>query len=155
MILATRIWFKVILTAFILASCNPVKKALRKKAEIDAAIAQWVLDNPMPIDSVYITGDEVIVYRDTTIKETVYDTLRKEEIIRLTKFIDRHITRTDTIVKTVVNDVLVRDMLNVNNKMQGQIDSLEKDRKGLIQALTILGGLFLILLLVMAYNLFK
>ena len=155
MILATRIWFKVILTAFILASCNPVKKALRKKAEIDAAIAQWVLDNPMPIDSVYITGDEVIVYRDTTIKETVYDTLRQKEIVRLTKFIDRHITRTDTIVKTVVNDVLVRDMLNVNNKMQGQIDSLEKDRKGLIQALTILGGLFLILLLVMAYNLFK
>lgn len=155
MILATRIWFKVILTAFILASCNPVKKALRKKAEIDAAIAQWVLDNPLPIDSVYITGDEVIVYRDTTIKETVYDTLRQKEIIRLTKFIDRHITRTDTIVKTVVNDVLVRDMLNVNNKMQGQIDSLEKDRKGLIQAITILGGLFLILLLVMAYNLFK
>jgi len=154
-ILATRIWFKVILTAFILASCNPVKKALRKKAEIDAAIAQWVLDNPMPIDSVYITGDEVIIYRDTTIKETVYDTLRQKEIIRLTKFIDRHITRTDTIVKTVVNDVLVRDMLNVNNKMQGQIDSLEKDRKGLIQAITILGGLFLILLLVMAYNLFK
>ena len=155
MILATRIWFKVILTAFILASCNPVKKALRKKAEIDAAIAQWVLDNPMPIDSVYITGDEVIVYRDTTIKETVYDTLRQKEIVRLTKFIDRHITRTDTIVKTVVNDVLIRDMLNVNNKMQGQIDSLQKDRKGLIQALTILGGLFLILLLVMAYNLFK
>lgn len=155
MILATRIWFKVILTAFILASCNPVKKALRKKAEIDAAIAQWVLDNPLPIDSVYITGDEVIIYRDTTIKETVYDTLRQEEIVRLTKFIDRHITRTDTIVKTVVNDVLVRDMLNVNNKMQGQIDSLQKDRKGLIQALTILGGLFLILLLVMAYNLFK
>lgn len=155
MILATRIWFKVILTAFILASCNPVKKALRKKAEIDAAISQWVLDNPLPIDSVYITGDEVIVYRDTTIKETVYDTLRQKEIIRLTKFIDRHITRTDTIVKTVVNDVLVRDMLNVNNKMQGQIDSLEKDRKGLIQAITILGGLFLILLLVMAYNLFK
>lgn len=155
MILATRIWFKVILTAFILASCNPVKKALRKKAEIDAAIAQWVLDNPMPIDSVYITGDEVIIYRDTTIKETVYDTLRQKEIIRLTKFIDRHITRTDTIVKTVVNDVLVRDMLNVNNKMQGQIDSLQKDRKGLIQALTILGGLFLILLIVMAYNLFK
>lgn len=155
MILATRIWFKVILTAFILASCNPVKKALRKKAEIDAAIAQWVLDNPLPIDSVYITGDEVIIYRDTTIKETVYDTLRQEEIIRLTKFIDRHITRTDTIVKTVVNDVLVRDMLNVNNKMQGQIDSLEKDRKGLIQALTILGGLFLILLLVIAYKAFK
>lgn len=155
MILATRIWFKVILTAFILASCNPVKKALRKKAEIDAAIAQWVLDNPLPIDSVYITGDEVIVYRDTTIKETVYDTLRQEEIVRLTKFIDRHITRTDTIVKTVVNDVLVRDMLNVNNKMQGQIDSLEKDRKVLIQALTMLGGLFLILLLVMAYNIFK
>ena len=155
MILATRIWFKVILTAFILASCNPVKKALHKKAEIDAAIAQWVLDNPLPIDSVYITGDEVIIYRDTTIKETVYDTLRQEEIVRLTKFIDRHITRTDTIVKTVVNDVLIRDMLNVNNKMQGQIDSLVKDRKGLIQALTILGGLFLILLLVMAYNLFK
>lgn len=155
MILATRTWFNVIVVAFVLASCNPVKKALRKKAEIDAAIAQWVLDNPLPIDSVYITGDEVIIYRDTTIKETSYDTLREKEIVRLTKFVDRHITRTDTIVKTVVNDVLVRDMLNVNNKMQGDIDRLQNDRKGLIQALSILGGLFLILLLVMAYKAFK
>ena len=155
MILATRIWFNILLAAFILASCNPVKKALQKKAEIDAAIAQWVLDNPMPIDSVYITGDEVIIYRDTTIKEIVFDTLKQKEVIRLTKFIDRHITRTDTIVKTVVNDILVRDMLNVNNKMQGQIDSLHKDRKGLIERLSILGGLFIILLIVIAYKAFK
>ena len=109
----------------------------------------------MPIDSVYLTGDEVIIYRDTTITEVVHDTLRQTDIIRQTKFVDRQVTRTDTIVKTVVNDALIRDMLNVNNNMQGDIDRLHKDRKGLIQALSILGGLFLILLLVIAYKAFK
>lgn len=155
MILEAKTWFKVLLLSFALTSCDPVKRALRKKAEIDNAIAQWVLDNPMPIDSVYLTGDEVIIYRDTTITEVVHDTLRKTDIIRQTKYVDRTITRTDTIVRTVVNDVLIRDMLDANNKMQGDVDRLTKDRKGLISALTVLGGLFLILLLVMAYKAFK
>jgi len=109
----------------------------------------------MPIDSVYLTGDDVIIYRDTTIKEIVYDTAYQKEIIRLTKYVDRQITRTDTIVRTIVNDALLKDMLNVNNKMQGDIDRLEKDRKGLISALTMLGVLFLILLLVIAFRAFK
>lgn len=155
MILEAKTWFKVLLLSFALVSCDPVKRALQKKAEIDNAIAQWVLDNPMPIDSVYLTGDEVIVYRDTTITEVVHDTLRNTDIIRQTKYVDRTITRTDTIVRTVVNDVLIRDMLDANNKMQGDVDRLTKDRKGLISALIVLGGLFLILLLVMAYKAFK
>lgn len=155
MILATKTWFKVLLICFAFTSCDPVKRALQKKADIDAAIAQWVLENPMPIDSIYLTGDEVIIYRDTTITEVVHDTLRKTDVIRQTKFVDRTITRTDTIVRTVVNDVLIRDMLDANNKMQGDVDRLKKDRKGLISALTVLGGLFLILLLVMAYKAFK
>ena len=155
MILEAKTWFKVLLLSFALVSCDPVKRALQKKAEIDNAIAQWVLDNPMPIDSVYLTGDEVIIYRDTTITEVVHDTSRNTDIIRQTKYVDRTITRTDTIVRTVVNDVLIRDMLDANNKMQGDVDRLKKDRNGLISALTILGGLFLILLLVMAYKAFK
>lgn len=155
MILAVRIWCSLICLSFLWTSCDPVKRVLRKKAEIDAAIAQWVLDNPMPIDSVYLTGDEVIIYRDTTIKEIVYDTAYQKEIIRLTKYVDRQITRTDTIVRTIVNDALLKDMLNVNNKMQGDIDRLQKDRKGLISALTMLGVLFLILLLVIAFRAFK
>lgn len=155
MILAARTWFKLALIAIVFTSCDPVKRALQKKEDIDSAIAQWVLENPMPIDSVYLTGDEVIIYRDTTITEVVHDTLRQTDIIRQTKFVDRQVTRTDTIVKTVVNDALIRDMLNVNNKMQGDIDRLHKDRKGLIQALSILGGLFIILLLVIAFKAFK
>ena len=150
-----RILFNLLLLVFALSSCDPVKRALQKKAEIDAAIAQWVLDNPMPVDTMYITGDEVIVYRDTTLREVIYDTLLQKEIVRLTKYVDRQVTRTDTIVRTIVNDALLKDMLNVNNKMQGDIDRLQKDRKGLISALTVLGGLFLILLLVMAYKAFK
>lgn len=155
MILVARIWFNIALIAMVFSSCDPVKRALQKKADIDAAIAQWVLDNPMPIDSVYLTGDEVIIYRDTTITEIVHDTLRQTDIIRQTKFVDRTITRTDTIVRTVVNDILIRDMLEANNKMQGDVDRLRKDRKRLIQALSILVGLFLILLLVLAYKAFK
>lgn len=155
MILEAKTWFKVLVICLAFTSCDPVKRALQKKAEIDNAIAKWVLENPMPIDSVYLTGDEVIVYRDTTITEIVHDTLRKTDIIRQTKYVDRTITRTDTIVRTMFNDVLIRDMLDANNKMQGDVDRLKKDRKGLISALTILGGLFIILLFVMAYKALK
>ena len=150
-----RILFNLLLLVFALSSCDPVKRALQKKAEIDAAIAQWVLDNPMPVDSVYITGDEVIVYRDTTLREVIYDTLLQKEIVRLTKYVDRQVTRTDTIVRTIVNDALIKDMLEVNNKMQGDVDRLKKDRKGLISAVSVLGGLFLILLVVIVFKAIK
>lgn len=155
MILRIRILFNLLLLVFALSSCDPVKRALQKKAEIDAAIAQWVLDNPMPVDSVYITGDEVIFYRDTTLREVIYDTLLQKEIVRLTKYVDRQVTRTDTIVRTIVNDALIKDMLEVNNKMQGDVDRLKKDRKGLISAVSVLGGLFLILLVVIVFKAIK
>lgn len=150
-----RILFSLLLLVLYLSSCDPVKRALQKKAEIDAAIAQWVLENPMPVDTMYITGDEVIVYRDTTLREVIYDTLLQKEIVRLTKYIDRQVTRTDTIVRTIVNDALIKDMLEVNNKMQGDVDRLKKDRKGLISAVTVLGGLFLILLVVIVFKAIK
>ncbi len=155
MILATKMWYKIGFIVLLMISCNPVKRALQKKAEIDIAIAKWVLDNPTPIDSVYITGDEVIIYRDTTIYDTAYSSVTKKETVRVTKFVDRQLTRTDTIVKTVVNDALIRDMLNVNNNMQGQLDRLQKDRKSLITALSILGSLFLVLLFIIAYKAFN
>lgn len=155
MILRIRILFNLLLLVFALSSCDPVKRALQKKAEIDAAIAQWVLDNPMPVDTMYITGDEVIVYRDTTLREVIYDTLLQKEIVRLTKYVDRQVTRTDTIVRTIVNDALIKDMLEVNNKMQGDVDRLKKDRKGLISAVSVLGGLFLILLVVIVFKAIK
>lgn len=155
MILRIRILFNLLLLLFALSSCDPVKRALQKKAEIDAAIAQWVLDNPMPVDTMYITGDEVIVYRDTTLREVIYDTLLQKEIVRLTKYVDRQVTRTDTIVRTIVNDALIKDMLEVNNKMQGDVDRLKKDRKGLISAVSVLGGLFLILLVVIVFKAIK
>ena len=155
MILRIRILFNLLLLVFALFSCDPVKRALQKKAEIDAAIAQWVLDNPMPVDTMYITGDEVIVYRDTTLREVIYDTLLQKEIVRLTKYVDRQVTRTDTIVRTIVNDALIKDMLEVNNKMQGDVDRLKNDRKGLISAVSVLGGLFLILLVVIVFKAIK
>ena len=155
MILRIRILFNLLLLVFALSSCDPVKRALQKKAEIDAAIAQWVLDNPMPVDTMYITGDEVIVYRDTTLREVIYDTLLQKEIVRLTKYVDRQVTRTDTIVRTIVNDALIKDMLEVNNKMQGDVDRLKNDRKGLISAVSVLGGLFLILLVVIVFKAIK
>lgn len=155
MILRTKTWFNLLLLVFALSSCDPVKRALQKKAEIDSAIAQWVLDNPLPVDSVYLQGDEVIVYRDTTLRETIYDTLLQKEIVRLTKFVDRQVTRTDTIVRTVVNDAMIRDMLELNNKMQGDVDRLKKDRKDLFSALTVLGVLFLIMLMVIVFRAVK
>ena len=84
-----------LLALVLLCSCDPVKRSLRKKAEIDAAIAKWVLDNPRPSDTVYLPGVERVRY-DTIVNENIYiDTIRIKDTIYIRK------TRWQDIIKTV------------------------------------------------------
>ena len=86
----------------LLWSCDPVKRSLRKKAEIDAAIAQWVLDNPRPSDTMYLPGVERVRY-DTIVNENIYiDTIRIKDTVYIRK------TRWQDIIKTIqVTDTIV------------------------------------------------
>jgi hypothetical protein len=87
--------FLTLLALILLWSCDPVKRSLRKKAEIDAAIAQWVLDNPKPSDTVYLPGVERVRY-DTIVNENIYvDTIRIKDTVYIRK------TRWQDIIKTI------------------------------------------------------
>jgi spore coat protein U-like protein len=137
----------IIFALVVLAGCNPVKRAMKQKAEIDKAIAEWVLENPMPLDSVYIAGD-TIVKRDTFDHQIfIIDTVTIDNIRTLYKTqyktITQYVTRTDTITRTVNNNAAINTLMGQNAKLAGVVEAKEKERKKLfwvVMALSALTG---------------
>ena len=129
------------------AGCNPVKRALKQKQTIDDAIAQWVLENPMPLDSVFIAGD-TIVKRDTFDHQIfIIDTVTIDNIRTLYrtqyKTITAYVTRTDTIIRTVNNTEALGVLSGQNAKLTGMVESKEKEKKKLtwlVVGLSVLTG---------------
>ena len=111
---------------------------------IDAAIAQYVLDNPMPIDSVFIKGDEVVIYKDSVIRQVILDSLFSVDTIKITRYLDREITRVDTLIRTVLNDSQVRGLMQRNNTLVGQLEAIRDDKKALIKFLVVVSIIALI-----------
>ena len=132
----------------IVAGCNPVKRALKQKQTIDDAIARFVLENPMPLDSVYIAGD-TIVKRDTFDHQIfIIDTVTIDNIRTLYrtqyKTITAYVTRTDTIVRTVNNTEALGVLSGQNAKLTGMVGSIENEKKKLtwlVVGLSILTGM--------------
>ena len=125
----------IIFALLVFAGCSPVKRAMRQKAEIDKAIAEWVLENPMPMDSVYIAGD-TIVRRDTFDHQIfIIDTVTIDNMRTLYKTqyktITAYVTRTDTITRTVNNNAAINTLMGQNAKLTGAVESKEKERKKL------------------------
>jgi hypothetical protein len=103
----------------LLWSCDPVKRSLRKKADIDAAIAQWVMANPQPSDTVYLPGVERVRY-DTIVNENIYvDTIRVRDTVYIRK------TRWHDIIKTIqVTDTMYQVVTDhgAAQLLKGQLD---------------------------------
>ena len=118
-----------------LTGCSPVKRAMKQKAEIDKAIAEWVLENPMPMDSVYVAGD-TIIRRDTFDHQIfIIDTVAIDNIRTLYrtqyKTITAYVTRTDTITRTVNNNAAINTLMGQNAKLAGVVEAKDKERKKL------------------------
>jgi spore coat protein U-like protein len=125
----------LIFALVVFAGCNPVKRAMKQKEIIDNSIAQWVLENPMPLDSVFIAGD-TIVRRDTFEHQIfIIDTVTIDNIKTLYKTqyktITAYVTRTDTITRTVNNNAAINTLMGQNAKLTGAVESKEKERKKL------------------------
>ena len=137
-----------LLVVVIVAGCNPVKRALKQKQTIDDAIAQWVLENPMQLDSNFIAGD-TIVKRDTFDHQIfIIDTVTIDNIRTLYrtqyKTITAYVTRTDTIIRTVNNTEALGVLSGQNAKLTGMVESKEKEKKKLtwlVVGLSILTGM--------------
>jgi len=137
----------IIFALLVFAGCNPVKRAMKQKEIIDGSIAQWVLENPMPLDSVFIAGD-TIVRRDTFDHQIfIIDTVTIDNIKTLYrtqyKTITAYVTRTDTITRTVNNNAAISTLMGQNAKLTGAVEAKEKERKKLfwvVMALSALTG---------------
>jgi hypothetical protein len=144
---------RYLIIAILFISCNPLQKAMKQKEMIDAAIAQYVLDNPMPIDSVFIKGDEVVVYKDSIIRQVILDSLFSVDTIKITRYLDREVTRVDTLIRTVLNDSQVRGLMQRNNTLVGQLEAIRGDKKALIKFLVVVSIIALISSVIVLKNL--
>lgn len=135
-------------------SCNPVKRALKQKEQIDAAIAAWVLDNPMPLDTLIVPGDTVITYDTVQTFTWTYDTIVIMDTVRVikTKFRDviKEIRIMDTVKLTFQDMKLVNTLQRDNDVMKGQMQEMRRESKtkiwwlsGLAAALGITAGMML------------
>ena len=136
-----------LLVVVIVAGCNPVKRALKQKQTIDDAIATWVLENPMPLDSVFIAGDTVTRVDTFDHQIFIIDTVTIDNIRTLYrtqyKTITAYVTRTDTIIRTVNNTEALGVLSGQNAKLTGMVESKEKEKKKLtwlVVGLSILTG---------------
>lgn len=123
-------------------SCDPVKRSLKKKEVIDAAIAAYIAANPVKRDTVYKEGAERVRY-DTIVNENIYvDTIRVHDttFIRKVKYHDivKTIMKTDTMYQVVVDDADVSWLRQNLDRTLGTLDAKSKTAKHLLWAVIIL-----------------
>ena len=123
-------------------SCDPVKRSLKKKEAIDAAIADYVARNPPKSDTVYLPGIERVRY-DTIVNENIYvDTIRIKDTVYIRKVryqdIVKTIMKTDTMYRVLVDDagaILLKRQLD---RTSGELNVKSRNAKGLLVAVIIL-----------------
>ena len=133
-------------------SCDPVKRSLKKKEAIDAAIADYVARNPPKSDTVYLPGVERIRY-DTIVNENIYvDTIRIKDTVYIRKVryqdIVKTIMKTDTMYRVLVDDagaLLLRKQLD---RQTGELDAKKRNSKALLIAVILLSASLLTAVLI-------
>ena len=117
----------------LLTACNPAKKALQQKALIDKAIAEHVLNNPVPFTELLVPGDTTIIRDTSWVPYVLFDTLYLNDTVKIT--IDRWrdifntIIKTDTFIRTVNNEAAIRRLMDDRAAMQQRLDASEQKAK--------------------------
>ena len=114
-------------------SCNPVKRAMKKKAEIDKAIAEWILDNPMPYAEVLVPGDTIIIRDTIDYGIVVSDTIVKHDTVRIRMDRWRTVRETsrvvDTFIRTVSDHEQIRRLMDDRAALQSKVQTLETQKR--------------------------
>ena len=136
-------YFKIIVI-LALHSCDPVKRSLKKKEAIDAAIADYVVRNPPKSDTVYLPGVERIRY-DTIVNENIYvDTIRIRDTVYIRKVryqdIIKTVMKTDTMYRVLVDDAGALLLKRQLDRTSGELDAKSRNAKGLLVAVIILSA---------------
>ena len=68
-----------------LASCDPIKRAMKRQERLDAAVSEYLRRNPPKADTLYLPGD-TIYHTDTIVNENIYvDTVWQNDTVFITK----------------------------------------------------------------------
>lgn len=125
-----------ILAFVFLFSCNPVKKAMKRKKMIDKAIAEYVLENPIPYSEIIKPGDTILVTDTMWLPLVLFDTLRVNDTIKITIDRWRQITntlfKTDTIIRVENNEKTIRQLMNQQASLDMQLAAANKKNETLL-----------------------
>jgi hypothetical protein len=141
---------RLILLLFIvvgLASCDPIKRAAKRQKAFDEAIAQYLKDNPIPADTLYMPGQETHHW-DTIVNENIYlDTVKVKDTFYLTKTRWIDVIKTTKVLDTIWIRSFDQSALNRSNEQmtiwKTKLDESKKLVRGLGIAIGFL-GLFVI-----------
>jgi hypothetical protein len=118
---------------FLLLSCNPAKRALQQKELIDKAIAEHVLNNPIPYTELIVPGDTTIIRDTSWIPFVLFDTLYLNDTVKITiekwREITKTLMKTDTFIRTVTNEQAIRTLMEDRARVQQRLDSAEQKAK--------------------------
>ena len=136
---------RIIICALLLfaAGCNPVKRAMKKKAQVDAALRDYLRDHQVPADTIYVRGDTLIRY-DTVVNENIYiDTVRVADTIYITKVNWRDVLRTVSITDTIVTRIVDRSfsagLQSELDQTKGALAGQHRSKRSWMVAAIILG----------------
>ena len=117
----------------LLLSCNPVKRAMKQKEVIDQAVADYVLNNPVPFSELLVKGDTLVVMDTTYLPYLVWDTIVEKDTVKVvqvkTKLIREVQTVRDTIVRVQNNQEALNNLNAARWKVQEELKESEKTRK--------------------------
>jgi hypothetical protein len=133
--------------------CNPAKRALDQKRLIDEAIAQWVLENPIPMSELIVPGDTTFLRDTSWLPYLVWDTLMEHDTVRVVQIRYRTVREvvktTDTLVRTVNNTEAIIRLSDEKNFLQGRLSASENTQKKQSMWLLLLTLLSLLLLVIL------
>jgi hypothetical protein len=117
----------------LLLACNPAKRAVQQKAIIDKAIAEHILNNPIPYTELLVPGDTTIIRDTSWVPYVLFDTLYLNDTVKITiekwREITQTLLKTDTFIRTVSNDQALRALMEDRAKVQQRLDSAEQKAK--------------------------
>jgi hypothetical protein len=117
----------------LLAACNPAKKAVQQKTIIDKAIAEHILNNPIPYTELLVPGDTTIIRDTSWVPYVLFDTLYLNDTVKITiekwREITKTLMKTDTFIRTVSNEQAIRTLMEDRARVQQRLDSAEQRAK--------------------------
>jgi hypothetical protein len=125
-----------ILAFSLLIGCNPVKRAMKRKVEIDKAIAEYVLENPVPYSEIVKPGDTILLTDTMYLPLVLLDTLRVKDTIKITmerwKQITNTLLKTDTLIRVENNEKAIRQLMNHQASLDMQLAAANKKSETLL-----------------------